>query len=119
MRDRLIELIAKGSSSLWGKTLHGRKEQLEYLADYLLDNGVVCPPCKVGDTVHCIFEGEIRELKVISFSVLISSAIKHSSIHTTNSRGAVLSYEQCDFNKTVFLTKEEAERALIGGESDD
>ena len=83
-----------------------------WLADDLLANGVIVPPCKVGDTVYMIFENEIRELRVISLSYLFSSSFNHFNLHTENSRGAVLSYEMKDIGKTVFLTKEEAEKAL-------
>ena len=44
MRDRLIELIEK-----WYE-----KPTTKYLADYLLENGVVVLPCKVGDKVYVI-----------------------------------------------------------------
>ena len=45
MRDRLIELL-----------IEGHKQYLFYdqIADYLLANGVIAPPCKVGDTVYCL-----------------------------------------------------------------
>lgn len=41
-RDRLIELISRV------QYLGGLEEKV---ADYLLANGVIVPPCKVGDTV--------------------------------------------------------------------
>ena len=46
-RDRLIELIqnaVNGCASYWAKII----------ADYLLANGVIVPPCKVGDMVYKI-----------------------------------------------------------------
>lgn len=47
MRDRLIELI---QNSVGGCARHWA----EIIADHLLAEGVIVPPCKVGDTVYCI-----------------------------------------------------------------
>ena len=48
-RDRLIELlnIAVGDCNL-------TDPEIKIVADYLLANGVIVPPCKVGDTVYVI-----------------------------------------------------------------
>ena len=46
MRDRLIELIE--SARYWGSGTSAE------IAEYLLANGVIVPPCKVGDTVYRI-----------------------------------------------------------------
>lgn len=45
-RDRLICLIM-GANSPCVSLAEG-----ERIADHLLDNGVIVPPCKVGDTVY-------------------------------------------------------------------
>lgn len=51
MRDRLIELIDDYIHTV--DVNHWYSEELdEGLADHLLDNGVIVPPCKVGDTVY-------------------------------------------------------------------
>jgi hypothetical protein len=63
MRDRLIELIdieydgepncllCEEASDKCQKCEH----RWEYkLADHLIENGVIVPPCKVGDTVYCV-----------------------------------------------------------------
>lgn len=47
MRDRLIESIKQGNGGYDFMSL-------ERIADYLLANGVIVPPCKVGDTVYHI-----------------------------------------------------------------
>lgn len=48
MRDRLIKLLQLNPhfDVLW----YGGWEEI---ADYLLENGVIVPPCKVGDVVKC------------------------------------------------------------------
>ena len=50
MKERLIELL-KNTPDL--DTLFGN--EWEEAADYLLANGVIVPPCKVGDTVYIIY----------------------------------------------------------------
>lgn len=45
-RDRLIELLSGKSTDTVA--------DVEYVADYLLANGAIVPPCKVGDKVYVI-----------------------------------------------------------------
>lgn len=110
MRDRLIELIVSADISLFGTD----KPYAEVYADYLLANGVIVPPCKVGDTVYFVVEFDedckcyvdkgrvyaiIQNENTLWLSVRYLSGLRYD--HTPN-----------DFGKTVFLTKEEAEKAL-------
>ena len=101
MRDRLIEIIEK-SYMVGGYDIFD-------LADHLIANGVILPPCKVGDKLYITtsISKEIVESVVLGVWMAednISILTIHGSIHN-NSLG-----------KTVFLTKEEAEAALKGGE---
>ena len=63
MRDRLVELIQNavdGCASYWA----------ELIADHLIANGVVVPPCKVGTTVYlpCLDDkGEIETYTITEF----------------------------------------------------
>ena len=59
-RDRLIELLEQADNKC-ANTIdcgeceqHGKGEKCinNHLADYLLANGVIVPPCKVGDIVY-------------------------------------------------------------------
>ena len=54
-RDRLIELLKKADDSTWGQTY-------ETYVDYLLANGVIVPPCKVGDDIYWI-DSDTNEIK--------------------------------------------------------
>ena len=114
MRDRLIELLEQAESICderstcfncvgYGK---GRECKLHLYADYLLANGVIVPPCKVGDTVYCIIKEHVPD-----------DDYRMSWHNETNilERKFTLSMIEL-FGKTVFLTKEEAERALKGGD---
>ena len=51
MRDRLIELVKKAHDEQ--KYLTSDKS-INAIADYLLDNGVIVLPCKVGQTVYFV-----------------------------------------------------------------
>lgn len=53
MRDRLIELI---QNSVGGCARHWA----QIIADHLLANGIIVPPCKVGDTLYVISQMKDR-----------------------------------------------------------
>ena len=94
MRDRLIELL--------GDYLYS-----EQIADHLLENGVIVPPCKVGDEVYEIVHGEILETEAVGFLICQDGAILLITKHFFP-----LSRE---IGCGVYLTREEAEAALKGG----
>ena len=48
MRDRLIELLSTAPADFDGN------RNVRTLAEHLLENGVIVPPCKVGETVYVI-----------------------------------------------------------------
>ena len=96
MRDRLIELI---QDSVNGYARHWA----EIIADYLLANGVIAPPCKVGDIVYSLMGGFPEEMKVNRLML---------TLKPNNEYPLDFIREFDDFGKTVFLTKEEAEKAL-------
>lgn len=110
--DKLAELINQAIDTYATMPLvNGCRPELKYfLADYLLANGVIVPPCKVGDTMY--FDGghfskhragEIMERRV---DAVLTEA-------WSTFRGEVdLSFDFKDFGKTVFLSREEAEKAL-------
>ena len=125
MRDRLIELL-KGFSyecrkpcdkpsldSLTEDVKDCNKCKFEQISDYLLENGVIVPPCKVGDTVYLLidwgYEKEIEEKEVGAIS--IQGTNDFSKELWEDFRGGQLG-TFADFGKTVFLTREEAEQAL-------
>ncbi len=54
MRDRLAESMAKRFKELYKDGDWSFNEMLVDVADRLLDDGWIRPPCKVGDTVYCI-----------------------------------------------------------------
>ena len=106
MKDKLIDLIQK---SVNGCARHWA----EIIADYLLKNGVILPPVKVGDVVYIIADDEIcswiDEYKVKYFYY---SDYIHRIYCECGTMGK--NFRIKDIGKTVFLTEAEAERALKG-----
>lgn len=104
-RERLIELL-NDKTRPWNYLLC--PENIRSLADYLLENGVILPPCNVGDTVyftkaHFGFlptpkAEKIRKIELYDIDV----------IFRTESRA----FNDKAIGSTVFLTKEEAEKEL-------
>lgn len=123
MRDRLISLLCgvecagsdrrEGGCGYRDSAKCNRIEKLDYcmiacIADHLLANGVIVPPCKVGDKVHFIghvsdsipdfiYDDTITKIGVITRGIIQEKGIDFA-----------------DIGKTVFLTREEAEQALKG-----
>ena len=56
MRDRLIELLLEVDYALDTECSRRARDSAECIADYLLEKGVIVPPCKEGDTVYCLWE---------------------------------------------------------------
>ena len=109
MRDRLIALLEQIATQTDDDACRGCEGDCvrcayENVADYLLANGVIVLPCKVGDTVYeWDFNFDTDEFEIIQ------SVVTDVSIMTTNN---IHRMEYID--KTLFLTKEEAEQAFKG-----
>ena len=99
MKERLTKLVLNGylASQRDGNFC----ADVADIADYLLANGVIAPPVKVGDVVWvvdyildtlCVFEYEVNETMLF-----------HLMFHENECFG---------WGKTVFATKKEAKRAL-------
>ena len=110
MRNRLANLICEAEEKV-----NNEYPTIEMVADHLIANGVIVLPCKLGDKAYFIwnfYEPEIQECEVEEFR------FKHNVMYIC------LSYVNCighyehllfsisDINKTVFLTKKEAEAKL-------
>ena len=105
MRDRLIKTVKDSLMQNIGKSC----KLAENIVDDLLANGAILPPCKVGDTIY--FEtyrrGEsigVQPHKVAKINVVVTIERPFGSV------GAEIPDWQ--FGKYVFLTHEEAEKAL-------
>ena len=124
-KDRLIELL-QGSREKYINLLDFEKN---LIADYLLANGVIVPPCKVGDKIYwvidnitdrnikefCIDYDEKTDMGICEFTVYGFMKREDNSlricIEEIDYYTVFFLYEK-DIGKTVFLTKEEAEEKL-------
>ena len=90
-RENLTALLMAGAGDCLGKdgTLNCSK-----FADYLLEHGVIVLPCKVGDTLCCesAIKGHITYLEAPNLEWIVENRKL--------------------FGKEIFLTREEAEKAL-------
>ena len=96
-RDRLIEILKVPIFP------HLDVEPAEVVADYLLENGVIVPPCKVGQTVYYISFGKVYKGKC--HAITLNPTMQ---IHLYDYDGDNVSISA----SKVFLTKEEAEEKL-------
>lgn len=116
MRDKLIGLIdtadeeCKNSKSCKSCSGYGKGSLCRNysIADHLLADGWIRPPCKVGDMVYRLKKRrgiwEILPREVVS--------ITHRLDHLHRLVWEIFTTEQDRLGKTVFITREEAEKAL-------
>lgn len=117
MKDRLIELIinAPKLDCIKGGRANGKTYQTgQNIADYLIANGVVCPPCKVGDMVYYFAGSQICEGTVKSFITNTNENYYAIVCETKYNLTGFIKFGYWMFGKTVFLTKEDTEKALRG-----
>ena len=131
-RERLIEMIGDLPFSAEYEK-YNSWEWAEHFADYLLANGVIVPPVKVGDTVyeinrydfesckHCGKNGDVcphlhaevgfgYECLNTKYGEKLLECSKIEAIKIQDI--TYIFHRWFDFGKTVFLTKEEAEKEL-------
>lgn len=104
-RDRLIELLFK-------VTEEKDCPQPDEIADYLLTNGVIISPCKVGDIVYVVsrkrgirMRRDVFKAKVID----VSPTLYNGRVIKVEDDEKLIGYYEPWF---VFPTKEEAEEKL-------
>lgn len=137
MRDSLVELI-KEAHTKWSYSI-GDFESV--CADHLIENGVIVPPCKVGQTVYVIsdcsriimlydndyFTGtgaitcpyedackftECNDENTQVIETCVSHMLCDDEGWTFGCENINCCYSFNDIGKTVFLTKSEAEQKL-------
>ena len=118
-RERLIEILKLGSCPspyLCDENCkYANLERCyeERTADLLLEHGVVLMPCKVGDRLYevtgrkTVSVYKVRAIRVELFSLFIEWDIVEGFVWKSLS-----GINSDEIGKTVFLTREEAERAL-------
>ena len=115
-RERLVELLDKLGEN---KVTFPIDSFNSALADYLLANGVIVPPCKVGQSfwhieeyAHQLLPDRYPTAKVVCKSKVEKIFIEKYGNSFGDTRK---SFSFHDIGKTVFLAKEEAEAKLKKG----
>ena len=118
-RERLIEILKLGSCPspyLCDENCkYANLERCyeERTADLLLEHGVIVPPCKAGDRLYevtgrkTVSVYKVRAIRVELFGLFIEWDIVEGFVWQSLS-----GINADEIGKTVFLTREEAERAL-------
>lgn len=109
---KLAELLKKADVNSALKGITDYEDALIDNAEYLIANSVSVPPCKVGTEVFYITNYSRRILsekinKVSSHTIINSTTIY---LFETDS----LTFGLSDIGKTIFLTRESAEKELNG-----
>lgn len=122
MRDRLIELLHSGVrcpgtvTDCWDCPHHSNNipcDEFGATVDMLLANGVILPPCKVGDDIYSVeWSYRLANYILVKYTVkeLLYSAKRGIRQWIVVCLGETRFNNQ-DFGKTVFLTLEEAQEA--------
>ena len=117
MRDRLIELL-EDTLKEWECDV--QPKTLSEIAEHLIENGVIVPPCNVDDTVY---EIQPMQKRVQAYTIIL---VKYNGrfwmfswvLKDRKGRyGNVEGFDSYQLGKTVFLSYKEAEKALKERES--
>ena len=121
MRDRLVELIYEARKE-WDVyfndcLLKGKprsKTLNEFIADHLIENGVIVPPMKLGQMCfkphYSNWSDEVRQYRVSSITQKADGSFKMRLTDLITK--SVFEITPDKLGKTVFLTKAEAEQKL-------
>lgn len=124
-RDRLIELIEQGVNETPCKDnenidctgINCKSCAIGRIADHLLANGVIVPPCKVGDTVYRLARNEDgNEWTIADFWEVVKFEVYDDELWVIDDSDNY--FTEKDIGKTVFLAREEAEKSLAKLPSD-
>lgn len=127
MRDKLLELLSYFGDGYKIENRRLYETKITDIADYLLANGVIVPPCKVGDTVYVkwrlhrnsndgIYPVKVYALrwdeKKNNFRVCVEGKFEISAYGGKYTHHYQATFVWHNVGKTVFLSQEEAEKAL-------
>ena len=110
--DENANEVYKNTCILYANQEEQYAEWLEELKSYkeAEEQGLLVRlPCKVGDDLYCIVNGEVKKLKVHSFGV---PDFEITDIEFKYVDGFKIVRFVGEVGKTVFLTREEAEKKL-------
>lgn len=123
MRDRLVEIFKQNGVGEAFSPL-AREEWRKDTADVLIANGVIVPPCKVGDEVWVVEEDDVTCYMFLAKSkgcIITTSWINDYDVDETLEYHITETQDNLDTDLAVFpdeccfATKEQAEKALKEG----
>lgn len=114
-REKLIELLMQGDIAAAKQGVFNCcmcRREAETIADYLLENGVIVSLVQVGATVYCTdsYRHLIKPLEIIGFGFDYTKRI--CKYYCSGGDYTPAWFKPAEMGKTVFLTREEAEKAL-------
>lgn len=125
MRDRIVELLNNYPCMSTAEDMFIESIS-DDLSDYLIANGVIIPPCKVGEIVYCIYNDQVIQgiVRIIRPSISKEEIIFKGSIIVELDSffyddGRKEKFElyvvfekpyECD--RVAYLTKDQAEQKL-------
>lgn len=112
MREKLIELLDNVQYQGNATEVGINYIQNGDIADYLLEKGVVVLPIKIRDTVYTTYGGNLSKYEVKSLVINDFCWAKLFNEEYVAEYKLIKSCISFDLGRTVFLTKEEAEKAL-------
>lgn len=122
-KERLVELLYEYDSVCFDNPPTPEFSYARELADHLLSNGIIVPPCKVGDTVYLIMAAYSTLDKSTYFAEPIEGVVdgiwkgigdKNEIDIRLNSNffGEIVYRTFEDYKKSFFLDRKEAVAAL-------
>lgn len=102
LKELLDEMPVKDFQSvLW------LAQNIDLVVDYLIDNGGIFPPCKVGDVVYSIgwLNETVKEEKILYFKY---NSYLNNFVFVTD----MGHFDANQIGKFIFLTREAAEKTL-------
>lgn len=103
-RERLAEMI---KSAMYQGVYTPEK-----IAERLIDEGIIVPPCKAGDTVWMVRNLQIERWKVVSIVKAASYVKLGIKFIARGVRSAPILINASCIGEIVFISREEAEAAL-------
>ncbi len=117
MNKRLVNLLKRADSNAEMKGITDYDDMIQDCADFLIANGVIAPPCKVGDTVYTniamqgwYMRKKNRPYKAKIVFIGVNNVDNFMNVVFENDNMIQFNFSQ--IGKTVFLAKEKAEKAL-------
>ena len=128
MRDSLIELLKQKScvyvpcdNECGGcKNVEMYDDSIESIADHLLSEGVIVPPVKVGDKLYVLSASKTKVyLLTITHFVVCKNEIQIWAVGApyTSESAYICNADDLGNNEWVYLTREEAEKAIERSEN--